>query len=101
MDGSWFFAIIVGLAFLVIGILTTLYIHRFYKWLYERCSPSWKRSEIHKPCFEFWEEFQEKHSRLYKGIWLSWLWAMRILGVMLAIAGALLLVSIIIQSLEG
>jgi len=88
MDWSLF---LIGIPFLVIGILFVLYANRFGRWWgifsFEHrlnyFATKWKDEGLTR------EEFEKKafNTLPHRFFWLFWLWGIRILGVMLAIGG--------------
>jgi hypothetical protein len=91
----------IGIAFLVLGILITLYVHRFGRW--------WNGLGFHLLKIAPWLNFlgmtrEEAEYQFYdswplKGWWLFWVWGMRIMGVLLAAAGAVLILALVSQFL--
>lgn len=102
--GNW----IMSVAFIVIGILTTLFIHRVVMWW----GNAGLRSLVILSCRTVriapWLNLSDKQedeirrgftsSWLYKYYWVPLVWLMRIMGVGLTIFGVIALYALITQS---
>jgi hypothetical protein len=89
---------LIGIPFIVIGTLCTLYAHRFGKW-WALYSFKNKINPFITYKYETIEEFEHKFFEVQprKAFWLVWVWGMRIMGALLALAGA---AAIIVTSLN-
>ena len=87
---------LIGIPFIIIGILCTLYAHRFGKW-WILFSFKIKINPLITYKYQTIEELEHKFFETWplKAFWLVWLWGIRIFGVMSVIVGAFVLIATI------